>query len=80
MSLINATQAHNIADSVNEGLFTQYVQDLHASIKRHANKGSYETSVQLPTQYKNKSLAVLQYFNMFGYKVTLHQGRVTIAW
>lgn len=80
MSLINATQAHNIADNVNEGLFTKYVQDLHASIKRHASSGSYTTSVQLPIQYKNKSLAVLQYFNMFGYKVTLHQGRVTIAW
>lgn len=80
MSLINSTQAHAIADSVNENLFGKYIQDLHATIKTHANRGSYETSVQLPVKYQNKSIAVLQYFNMFGYKVSLHQGRVTIAW
>lgn len=80
MSLLNSTQAHNLADTANEQLFTKYVLRLHEEIKSHAHKGQYEKVVVLPAQYRNKAIQVLQHFNFFGYKVSISQNVLTIGW
>ena len=80
MSLINATTAHQIADTANEAHFRTYVAELHASLKARAQRGHYEAAVTVPVAYQSKAFAIIQYFTMFGYKVTVQGRSVTIGW
>ncbi len=80
MSLLNSTQAHNIADTANEQLFRDYVIALHTEIKGHAHKGQYQKTVILPAKYRNKAIQILTHFNFFGYNVSINNNVLTIGW
>lgn len=80
MSKLTAIQAHQIADQANEANFTRYVSDVHASLKRQAERGNYETSFTLPSAYRSKAINVIQYFTLFGYRVSVVRDNVTIGW
>lgn len=80
MSKLTAVQAHQIADQTNESKFSTYVSDVHTSLKRAAERGNYETQFTLPPVYRSKALSVIQYFTLFGYRVSVQRDVVTIGW
>lgn len=79
-NLINAATAHTIADQANERRYSEWVREVHASLKSRAQRGAYSANISVPSEYSNKSLAILQYFSMFGYTVSLNRGTVTVGW
>ena len=80
MSKINATQAHNLADNYHSSNYTAYLSDVHSSLKRLAERGSYEKTIEVPTVYSAKTFAIVSYFRMFGYQVTTNRRNITIKW
>lgn len=80
MSKINATQAHVLADTYHASNYTSYLSDVHTSVKRLAERGSYEKTIEVPTAYSSKTFAIISYFRMFGYQVTSNRRNITIKW
>lgn len=79
-SKVNQAQAHSIADSAVAAQYTSFVSDLHNSIKRDAQAGRYEKTVDI-SRYPTRKFDLVRYFTMFGFEVTISSNnRVVIKW
>lgn len=78
---INARQAHDIADQNNSANYTTFLSETHSSVKRAAEQGLYKKSVDIPVAYTSKTISILSYFRMFGFRVsTTPNRRLHIEW
>lgn len=79
-SKVNQAQAHSLADVAVAAQYNSFVSDVHSSIKRDAQAGRYEKTVDI-SRHPTRKFDLVRYFTMFGFEVTITSGnRVVIKW